>query len=138
MRINSVNSVNQNQQRSQNFGMAVRFEHPEIPFKIAEKFDAQGIAKFNTALAKLTQEQSGNKLTDILFRMVSTVGEMITLDVRRMPDATRLRSIYATDEAYKTLAGPDGIIKMMEDAGALANSYSGLTETAKGITIVGT
>ena len=133
MKINSVNPVNQYQQRSQNFGMAVVLKHPEIPYNITKRLKAEDISKFSNALAKLTKAQESNKATNIVF---AENGAYPLINITRMPDCTTLRTISCADKAYVSMPDEDSFIKIMEDAGQLADSYSKLTETANRINVV--
>lgn len=134
MRINSVNSANQYQQRNPNFGM-VRFQNPEIPYKITATLKADGITAFSKALEKLKTGQTENILTDILFKIGSS--EKPLFDLVRTSDDKLLRCLTLPLASETPITNPDSIIKVMEEAGELANSFSELEKAAQGIKTIG-
>lgn len=123
MRINSVNSVNQNQQKNQNFGMAVKKDSAEVIERIATQFIREGsdIQKFTDCLAKVKQNQKTNSYADIVMQIANT--NQIGARVEAKSSKKTLAYFSQTDSEYDNMSGPDSILKILEDADCEADKF---------------
>lgn len=121
MRINSVNSVNQNQQRGQNFGMSVKSRYPTIRNIIETKFirEKRDFTSFTELLNKIRQNQQDNPCVDIIMGVVS--GDKIIIDVKTKPSSTNQRTkiievLTQMDKPYENMSETEAIEQMLKDA----------------------
>lgn len=133
MRINNVNSVNQYQQRNQNFGMAFKTKSSFVArlfFKpIAE--DDVAVRAVDEALTALTEAQKGNDVTDIVFSLYNY--DVPHLNITRRSNGEVLQ-VIGPDYSLTTLT--EQKVKMLADANKAANTHRTIENAIGGIETV--
>lgn len=124
MRINSVNSVNQKQQRNQNFGMAVKTTHPDLVraffAPLAEK--SVEVTQLASTLERVVGEQASNPNIDVVFLHQNY--NDICLGIVRQSDGKALSIISPWDKAYAETTPVMTKASMLLDASRRANTFS--------------
>lgn len=133
MRINSVNSVNPNQQRNQNFGMAFK-KSGSVTETLLDIFTKEAcyVQCLTECLRNVRTNQAGNHFVDLIMDGYGDKKIVIQAQTKSTPKKV-LAVLKQDDEAYKDLSQIEAIQQMLKDADSGADDIKGFMAEMKEI-----